>query len=170
MDRVTAKIRISVLLCAMLLAAALVKPVYASESGNAVQQTRAAQETAEPDPSIPLKITAIDFGWEGWGDGTMIESNGECMLMDTFMPDCEDTLKEFLLDNGYTEFSSCWTTGTPSFPSISPIFTRIISAICAISCGTTASRSKRSICRMTRISGRRTTTTPTCSGGSTAWI
>ena len=35
----------------------------------------------------------------------MIESEGECMLMDTFMPDCEDTLKEFLLDNGYTEFS-----------------------------------------------------------------
>ena len=35
----------------------------------------------------------------------MIESKGECMLMDTFMPDCEDTLKEFLLDNGYTEFS-----------------------------------------------------------------
>ena len=77
MDRVTAKIRISALLCALFLAAAVVKPVYASESGNAVQQTRAEQETAEPDPSIPLKITAIDFGWEGWGDGTMIESEGE---------------------------------------------------------------------------------------------
>ena len=105
MDRVTAKTLISALACALFLAAALVKPVYASESGNAVQQTQAAQETAEPDPSIPLRITAIDFGWEGWGDGTMIESKGECMLMDTFMPDCEDTLKEFLLDNGYTEFS-----------------------------------------------------------------
>ena len=105
MDRVTAKTLISALACALFLAAALVKPVYASESGNAVQQTQAAQETAEPDPSIPLKVTAIDFGWEGWGDGTMIESKGECMLMDTFMPDCEDTLKEFLLDNGYTEFS-----------------------------------------------------------------
>ena len=64
-----------------------------------------AAQTREPDPSVPLKITAIDFGEEGWGDGTMIESNGECMLMDTFMPDCEDALKEFLLDNGYTEFS-----------------------------------------------------------------
>ena len=105
MDRVTAKTLISALACALFLAAALVKPVYASESGNAVQQTQAAQETAEPDPSIPLKVTAIDFGWEGWGDGTMIESKGECMLMDTFMPDCEDALKEFLLDNGYTEFS-----------------------------------------------------------------
>ena len=56
-----------------------------------------AAQTREPDPSVPLKITAIDFGEEGWGDGTMIESNGECMLMDTFMPDCEDALKEFLL-------------------------------------------------------------------------
>jgi hypothetical protein len=27
------------------------------------------------------------------------------MLMDTFMPECEDELKEFLIDNGYTEFS-----------------------------------------------------------------
>ena len=105
MDRVTAKTLISALACALFLAAALVKPVYASESGNAVQHTPAAQQSAEPDPSIPLRITAIDFGWEGWGDGTMIESKGECMLMDTFMPDCEDTLKEFLLDNGYTEFS-----------------------------------------------------------------
>ena len=165
MDRATVKIRVIALLCALLFAAAILKPVYASESGNAVQQTPAAQQSAEPDPSIPLKVTAIDFGWEGWGDGTMIESNGECMLMDTFMPDCEDTLTARTLSR-----SSCWTTDTRSFPSISPIFTRIISAICAISCGTTASRSKRSICRMTRISGRRTTTTPTCSGGSTAWI
>ena len=111
MRRVTARIRIGSLLLAIAFAAAAVRPVRASESGNAVQQTPAAQETpaaqqsAEPDPSIPLKVTAIDFGWEGWGDGTMIESKGECMLMDTFMPDCEDTLKEFLLDNGYTEFS-----------------------------------------------------------------
>ena len=64
-----------------------------------------ATQTREPDPSVPLTITAIDFGDEGWGDGTMIESNGECLLMDTFMPDCEDALKEFLLDNGYTEFA-----------------------------------------------------------------
>jgi hypothetical protein len=61
-----------------------------------------AAQNREPDPSVPLTITAIDFGDEGWGDGTMIESNGECLLMDTFMPDCEDALKEFLLDNGYT--------------------------------------------------------------------
>ena len=64
-----------------------------------------AAQTREPDPAVPLMITAIDFGEEGWGDGTMIESNGECLLMDTFMPDCEDALKEFLLDNGYTEFA-----------------------------------------------------------------
>ena len=111
MYRMTVKAWASILLCALFFAAAAAKPAYASESGDAVQQIPAAQETsaeqqsAEPDPSIPLRITAIDFGWEGWGDGTMIESKGECMLMDTFMPDCEDTLKEFLLDNGYTEFS-----------------------------------------------------------------
>ena len=104
MYRMTVKAWASILLCALFFAAAAAKPAYASESGDAVQQIPAAQETsaeqqsAEPDPSIPLRITAIDFGWEGWGDGTMIESKGECMLMDTFMPDCEDTLKEFLLD------------------------------------------------------------------------
>ena len=89
--RIAGKI-LSALLVLVLSAA---PPARAAENGNG----------AEPDPSKGLKITAIDFGWEGWGDGTMIESEGECMLMDTFMPDCEDTLKEFLLDNGYTEFS-----------------------------------------------------------------
>ena len=59
----------------------------------------------EPDPSVPLKVTAIDFGWEGWGDGTMVESGGECMLMDTFLPDCEDAIKEFLRENGYRKFA-----------------------------------------------------------------
>ena len=94
MYRMTVKAWASILLCALFFAAAAAKPAYASESGDAVQQIPAAQETsaeqqsAEPDPSIPLRITAIDFGWEGWGDGTMIESKGECMLMDTFMPDC----------------------------------------------------------------------------------
>ena len=105
MSGATTKVRIGAFLLAIVLTAAAVRPVRATESGNAVQHTPAAQQSAEPDPSIPLRITAIDFGWEGWGDGTMIESKGECMLMDTFMPDCEDTLKEFLLDNGYTEFS-----------------------------------------------------------------
>ena len=96
MSGATTKVRIGVFLLAIVLTAAAVRPVRATESGNAVQHTPAAQQSAEPDPSIPLRITAIDFGWEGWGDGTMIESKGECMLMDTFMPDCEDTLKEFL--------------------------------------------------------------------------
>lgn len=64
-----------------------------------------AGEVQQPDPSSPLKVTAIDYGWEGWGDGTMIESGGECLLMDTYMPDCEDTLKDFLRENGYTKFA-----------------------------------------------------------------
>lgn len=70
-----------------------------------IQASAAEATAAEPDPAIPLKVTAIDFGDSGWGDGTMIESGGECLLMDTFMPDCEDALKEFLLDHGYTKFA-----------------------------------------------------------------
>ena len=91
----------------LILAVTAVLPVRASEKGegtSANKETSAAQ-TAEPDPSSALKVTAIDFGDDGWGDGTMIESGGECMLMDTFMPECEDELKEFLIDNGYTKFS-----------------------------------------------------------------
>ena len=61
--------------------------------------------TETPDPSSPLKVTPIDFGEEGWGDGTMIESGGECLLMDTFMPDCEDAIKDFLRNNGYKKFA-----------------------------------------------------------------
>ena len=83
----------------LILAVTAVVPARASEKGEG------AAQTAEPDPSSALKVTAIDFGDDGWGDGTMIESGGECMLMDTFMPECEDELKEFLLDNGYTKFS-----------------------------------------------------------------
>ena len=64
MSGVTTKIRIGAFVLAIVFAAAAARPVRASESGNAVQQTRAEQETAEPDPSIPLRITAIDFGWE----------------------------------------------------------------------------------------------------------
>lgn len=64
-----------------------------------------AGEVQQPDPSVPLKVTAIDFGEEGWGDGTMVESAGECLLMDTFMPDCEDALKDFLRENGYRKFA-----------------------------------------------------------------
>ena len=70
-----------------------------------VQAAAGEARQPEPDPSVPLKVTAIDYGWEGWGDGTMVESGGECMLMDTFMPDCEDALKDFLRENGYTKFA-----------------------------------------------------------------
>ena len=85
-------------------------PVRASEKEKGTTdgtETSSGQEVQneEPDPASALKVTAIDFGDDGWGDGTMIESAGECMLMDTFMPECEDELKEFLIDNGYTEFS-----------------------------------------------------------------
>ena len=94
----------------LILAVTAVLLVRASEKGegaaaNSGTSTGQAAQTAEPDPSSALKVTAIDFGDDGWGDGTMIESGGECMLMDTFMPECEDELKEFLLDNGYTKFS-----------------------------------------------------------------
>ena len=94
----------------LILAVTAVLPVRASEKGegaaaNSGTSTGQAAQTAEPDPSSALKVTAIDFGDDGWGDGTMIESGGECMLMDTFMPECEDELKEFLIDNGYTKFS-----------------------------------------------------------------
>ena len=75
-------------------------PAYA-----AAQTAAAASASAQQDPSVPLKVTAIDFGEEGWGDGTMVESDGECLLMDTFMPDCEDALKAFLLDHGYRKFA-----------------------------------------------------------------
>ena len=94
----------------LILAVTAVLLVRASEKGegaaaNSGTSTGQAAQTAEPDPSSALKVTAIDFGDDGWGDGTMIESAGECMLMDTFMPECEDELKEFLIDNGYTKFS-----------------------------------------------------------------
>lgn len=94
----------------LILAVTAVLLVRASEKGegaaaNSGTSTGQAAQTAEPDPSSALKVTAIDFGDDGWGDGTMIESGGECMLMDTFMPECEDELKEFLIDNGYTKFS-----------------------------------------------------------------
>ena len=59
----------------------------------------------EPPSSSELKITAIDFGEEGWGDGAMIESGGECLLMDTYLPDCGDTLVDFLKSHGYTKFA-----------------------------------------------------------------
>ena len=36
----------------------------------------AADENALDDASV-LKVTAIDFGDTGWGDGTMIEGGGE---------------------------------------------------------------------------------------------
>ena len=70
-------------------------PVRASEKEKGTPDgtgTSAGQEVQneEPDPASALKVTAIDFGDDGWGDGTMIESAGECMLMDTFMPECED--------------------------------------------------------------------------------
>lgn len=101
MRRTTTGIQAILLLCALFFALAAAVPAQAAQpSGN-----DAETDVQEPDPSTPLKVTAIDFGWEGWGDGTMIESEGEYMLMDTFMPVCEEALKEFLLDNGYTKFS-----------------------------------------------------------------
>ena len=63
-----------------------------------------AADGSAPSDASPLKVTAIDFGDTGWGDGTMIESGGECLLMDTFMPDCADALKRFLEENGYKKF------------------------------------------------------------------
>ncbi len=73
----------------------------ASETGEAAE----SGEVSVPDESSELRITVIDFGEEGWGDGAMIESNGECMLMDTYLPDCGETLTTFLKDHGYTKFS-----------------------------------------------------------------
>ena len=63
-----------------------------------------AADGSAPSDASPLKVTAIDFSDTGWGDGTMIESGGECLLMDTFMPDCADALKRFLEENGYKKF------------------------------------------------------------------
>ena len=107
MNTFTTGIRGKIGMAALLLALTSAVPAQAAGSGESPPQQTAeqTQQTGEPDPSSPLKVTAIDFGWEGWGDGTMIESGGECMLMDTFMPDCRDDLMEFLVDNGYTEFS-----------------------------------------------------------------
>ena len=101
MKRLTVGMQVRILVCALFFALAAAAPAWAAEASDAAPET----DMQEPDPSVPLKVTAIDFGREGWGDGTMIESAGECMLMDTFMPVCEDALKEFLLDNGYTKFS-----------------------------------------------------------------
>ncbi len=94
----TAAILLPILVCGALCAAPL--PVKAQTAASA-----SAEKTVKPDPAVPMKVTAIDFGEEGWGDGTMVESDGECLLMDTFMPDCEDALREFLLDHGYRKFA-----------------------------------------------------------------
>ena len=80
-------------------------------AGTAVAANTAAADRqvvvmpAEPDPSTEFKITVIDFGDEGWGDGAMIESNGECLLMDTYIPDCGDDLIDYLKSHGYTKFA-----------------------------------------------------------------
>ena len=67
-------------------------------------QTGRMQVLENPPADSELKVTVIDFGDEGWGDGAMIESNGHCLLMDTYIPACGDTLVDFLLENGYREF------------------------------------------------------------------
>ena len=89
----------------ILSALAIVASVFTGAIGARAAGTAeaAADENALGDASV-LKVTAIDFGDTGWGDGTMIESGGECLLMDTFMPDCADALKRFLEENGYKKF------------------------------------------------------------------
>ncbi len=111
----TAGKRVKIVICALFFALTALLPAQASgakaaqASGAKAAQASGAQtggqQGAQPDPSIPLKVTAIDFGDDGWGDGTMIESAGKCMLMDTFMPECQEELMDFLINNGYTEFS-----------------------------------------------------------------
>ena len=33
-----------------------------------VQAAAGEARQPEPDPSVPLKVTAIDYGWDGWGE------------------------------------------------------------------------------------------------------
>lgn len=99
------KMLVFVLICASLSALTVVQAQAAEEQSPGGDENAVEAIEEGPDPSSPLMVTAIDFGDEGWGDGAMIESGGECMLMDTFMPDCDEALKEFLLENGYTEFA-----------------------------------------------------------------
>ena len=114
--RIRGKILTAILLSAMI--AAIPAHAYGQGTGTSgteqsaepagadqgAENTEAAQ-AAEPDPGTALRVMPIDFGDDGWGDGTLIESAGEYMLMDTFMPECQEELMDFLVDNGYTEFS-----------------------------------------------------------------
>lgn len=91
--------------------AAVIALLTAFLAGGSISEVLAADGSQkkvvfqDPPSSSELKITAIDFGEEGWGDGAMIESGGECLLMDTYLPDCGDTLVDFLKSHGYTKFA-----------------------------------------------------------------
>ena len=111
--RIRGKILTAILLSAMI--AAIPAHAYGQGTGTSgteqsaepagadqgAENTEAAQ-AAEPDPGTALRVMPIDFGDDGWGDGTLIESAGEYMLMDTFMPECQEERMDFLVDNVYT--------------------------------------------------------------------
>ena len=54
---------------------------------------------------VVMKITAIDYKKKdkgGWGDGTMVQSNGEYLLMDTYHENCLPNVITYLKENGIT--------------------------------------------------------------------
>ncbi|MBQ3392637.1 MAG: MBL fold metallo-hydrolase [Lachnospiraceae bacterium] len=93
--------------CRVLLSAALAALTVLCAAFAASASVRAAASTVlqTPDPAEELRVTVIDYGDTGWGDGAMIESGGECLLMDTYMPQCDEALMGYLRDHGYKKFA-----------------------------------------------------------------
>ena len=57
---------------------------------------------------VVMKITAIDYKKKdkgGWGDGTMVQSNGEYLLMDLYHRNCLPSLLLYLEKNGINKTS-----------------------------------------------------------------
>ncbi len=104
------KVWISVMLTVSTLLASggtqnVVAALEESNQGDSSGTGGSSSNSVSGDSSAQLSITVIDYGSEGWGDGAMIESEGECLLMDTYIIDCHDQLVQFLLDNQYTKFA-----------------------------------------------------------------
>ncbi len=80
--------------------------VIMSSSGEGVtSQLLHPLKAADRAEETPLTITVIDYGEDGWGDGALVESDGEYLLMDTYITDCYEELKNYLLEHDCTEFA-----------------------------------------------------------------
>ena len=51
-----------------------------------------------------MKLEAIDYQGQGYGDATMLSSNGKNLLIDTYSPGAWSALRDWLKDRGYSEF------------------------------------------------------------------